>query len=89
VRFIPESYKKVKIQVYVPNDLLDAENKLDGEYIVFDPTGQQGIPTFTNAQRLGIGSPVIDIVRAVIKINKPIFPPKKVSEKKTNSKVAM
>ena len=89
IRFIPESYKKVKIQVYVPNDLLDAENKLHGEYVVFDPTGQQGIPTFTNAQRLGIGSPVIDIVRAVIKINKAIPPPKKTSPKKTNPKVEM
>jgi hypothetical protein len=89
VRFIPESYKKVRIQVYVPNDLLDAENKLDGEYLVFDPTGQQGIPTFTNAQRLGIGSPVFDIVRAVIKINKPLPPPKKVPQKKTNPKVEM
>jgi hypothetical protein len=82
VRFIPESYKKVRIQVYVPNDLLDAENKLNGEYVVYDPTGQQGIPTFTNAQRLGIGSPVIDIVRAVIKINKAIPPPKKLPPKK-------
>ena len=86
VRFIPESYKKVRIQVYVPNDLLDAENKLNGEYLVFDPTGQQGIPTFTNAQRLGIGSPVIDMVRAVIKINKTLPPPKNSQQKKTNPK---
>ena len=51
VRFIPESYKKVKIQVYVPDGLLDADGKLNGEYLVYDPTGQQGIPTYTNAQR--------------------------------------
>jgi hypothetical protein len=90
VRFIPESYKKVKIQVYVPNDLLDADNKLDGEYLVFDPTGQQGIPTFTNAQRLGIGAPVIvDIVRQVIKINKALPPPKKSPQKKTNPKAGI
>lgn len=90
VRFIPESYKKVKIQVYVPEGLLDAENKVDGEYLVFDPTGQQGIPTFTNAQRLGIGTPVIvDVVRAVIKINKAIPPPKKTAPKKTEPKVEM
>jgi hypothetical protein len=82
VRFIPESYKKVRIQVYVPDGLLDAENKLNGEYLVYDPTGQQGIPTFTNAQRLGIGSPVIDMVRAVIKINKAVPPPKKLPPKK-------
>jgi hypothetical protein len=87
VRFIPESYKKVKIQVYVPNDLLDADHKLNGEYVVFDPTGQQGIPTFTNAQRLGIGSTVIDIVREVIKINRPIPTPKKTPQQKANPKV--
>jgi hypothetical protein len=90
VRFFPESYKKVKIQVYVPGDLLDAENKLNGEYLVFDPTGQQGIPTFTNAQRLGIGAPaIIDMVRQVIKINKALPPPKKIPPKKNNSNVQM
>ena len=90
VRFIPESYKKVKIQVYVPDGLLDARDKLNGEYLVFDPTGQQGIPTFTNAQRLGIGAPVIvDVVRAVIKINKALPPPRKNIPKKTEPKVSM
>jgi hypothetical protein len=88
VRFVPESYKKVKIQVYVPDGLLDADAKLNGEYLVFDPTGQQGIPTFTNAQRLGIGAPVIvSIVRQVIKINKAIPPPKKVPQKKSDPKI--
>jgi hypothetical protein len=89
VRFLPESYKKVKIQVYVPDSLLDFDHKLNGEYVVFDPTGQQGIPTFTNAQRLGIGSPVIDMVRAVIKINKALPPPPKNPQKKTNPKLEM
>lgn len=90
VRFIPESYKKVKIQVYVPDGLLDADGKLNGEYLVFDPTGRQGIPTFTNAQRLGVGAPVIvGIVRQVIKINKAIPPPKKTPAKKNDPKVAM
>jgi hypothetical protein len=54
----------------VPDGLLDGEGKVNGEYLVFDPTGQQAIPAYTNAQRLGIGSPVIDIVRAIIKVNK-------------------
>lgn len=90
VRFIPESYKKVKIQVYVPDGLLDADGKLNGEYLVFDPTGQQGIPTYTNAQRLGIGAPVlVGVVRQVIQINKAIPPPaKKVPSKNPNPKVA-
>jgi hypothetical protein len=82
IRYFPASYKKVRIQVYVPDSLLDSDSKLDGEHVVFDPTGQQATPAFTNAQRLGIGSPVIDIVRAVIKINKQPAPPKKIPEKK-------
>ena len=83
VRYFPESYKKVKIQIYVPDSLLDAENKLNGEYVVFDPTGQQAIPAFTNAQRLGIGAPVIDVIRAVIKVNKKQPPPTPKQTKKT------
>ena len=81
IRYFPESYKKVRIQVYVPDGILDADNKLNGDYVVFDPTGQQATPAFTNAQRLGIGAPVIDIIRAVIKINKQQPPPKKQPEK--------
>lgn len=89
VRYFPESYKKVKIQVYVPDNILDAENKLNNEYVVFDPTGRQAIPAFTNAQRLGIGAPVIDMIRTVIKINKQPAPPKKIPEKNKNVKTAM
>jgi len=88
VRYFPESYRKVKIQVYVPDGLLNAENKLNNDYLVFDPTGQQAIPAFTNAQRLGIGSTVIvDMVRSVIKINKrPAPAPKKTPSKTDNPK---
>lgn len=76
IRYFPVSYKKVRIQVYVPDGLMDAEGKVNGEYVVFDPTGQQAIPAFTNAQRLGVGAPVIDIVRVIIKVNKrPNSPP--------------
>jgi hypothetical protein len=91
VRYFPASYKKVRIQVYVPDSLMDAQGKVDGEYVVFDPTGQQAIPAFTNAQRLGIGAPVLDIVRIIIEVNKrsnhPTTPPKKLPEKK-NTKTA-
>jgi hypothetical protein len=86
VRYFPESYKKVKIQVYVPDGLLDGDNKLNNDYLVFDPTGQQAIPAFTNAQRLGIGTTVIDMVRAVIKVNQRPNPPKKVPAKTDNPK---
>src|SRR5215218_6445000 len=89
VRYFPESYKKVKIQVYVPGNLLDADNKLNNEYVVFYPTGQQAIPAFTNAQRLGIGAPVLDIVRALIKINKQPSVPKKIPEKNKNPKTGV
>lgn len=82
VRYFPESYKKVRIQVYVPENLLDTEGKLGGEYLVFDPTGQQAIPAFTNAQRLGIGAPVIEIVRAIIRVNKKPGTPAKSPVKK-------
>lgn len=82
VRYFPVSYKKVRIQVYVPDSLMDAGAKLDGEYVVFDPTGQQAIPAFTNAQRLGIGAPVLDIVRVIIQVNKGSSHPKKLPEKK-------
>ena len=86
VRYFPASYKKVRIQVYVPDSLMDAQGKVDGEYMVFDPTGQQAIPAFTNAQRLGIGAPVLDIIRVIIEVNKrsnhPTNHPKKLPEKK-------
>lgn len=83
VRYFPESYKKVKIQVFVPDDLLDAEDKLNGEYVVFDPTGQQATPAFTNAQRLGIGAPVIiAVAKAIIQVNKKPAAPGKPSEKR-------
>lgn len=66
---------------------MDTEGKVDGEYVVFDPTGQQAIPAFTNAQRLGIGAPVLDIVRVIIQVNKRSNPPKKLPGKK-NTKTA-
>ena len=84
VRYFPESYKKLKVQVYVPNDILDKENKLNGDYLIFDPTGLEAIPAYTNAQRLGIGAPVIDIVRTVIKTNRQAPTPKKLPEKKSS-----
>jgi hypothetical protein len=82
VRYFPVSYKKVRIQVYVPDGVLDSAGKLAGEYLVFDPTGLQAIPANSNAQRLGVGGTVLDIVRAVIIINKGVNPPKRLPENK-------
>lgn len=70
VRYFPASYQKVRIQVYVPQELLNADGKVNGEYLVFDPTGQQAMPAFTNAQRLGVGGPLLDVVRVIIQVNK-------------------
>lgn len=83
LRYFPESYKKVRIQVYVPASLLDSNHQRDNEYVVFDPTGRQAIPAYTNAQRLGVGAPVLaDIVRKVIKIRKQQPLPPRIPEKK-------
>ena len=75
VRYFPVSYKKVRVQVYVPDDLIDSTGKVSGEYLVFDPTASQAIPANSNAQRLGIGGTVLDIVRVIIKVNKQTNPP--------------
>ena len=66
--------------MYVPDGAVDSAGKVAGEYLVFDPTGLQAIPANSNAQRLGIGGPVLDIVRAIIKINKENNPPKKLPD---------
>lgn len=83
VRYFPASYQQLRIQVFVPDSLLDKEGKVNGEYVVFDPTGKQAIPAFTNAQRLGIGAPVLaGIIRKVIQIKKSSEPEKKTQERK-------
>ena len=82
IRYFPESYKKVRMQVYVPDGLLDGEGKVGGEYVVFDPTGQQAIPAYTDAQRLGIGAPVLDIVKVIIQVHKKSGTVKKAPERK-------
>jgi len=88
VRYFPVSYQKVRIQVYVPDGVTDSTGKVAGEWLVFDPTGTQAIPANSNAQRLGIGGSVLDIVRAVIKINKGNNPPKRLPDNKKNRKSA-
>ena len=67
VRYIPNNYKQTRIQVYVPDSLADSAAQEPGDYIVFDPASWVVIPANSNAQRLGIGGPVLDIVRSVIR----------------------
>jgi len=70
LRYFPDSYKSVKIQVYVPEGLLDSTNKHDGKFILLDPVNMMAIPANSNAQRLGIGGPIKDVIRKVIIIAK-------------------
>ena len=67
VRYLPNNYKQTRIQVYVPDSIVDSTAHERGNYIVFDPTSWVVIPANSNAQRLGIGGPVLDIVRKVIR----------------------
>lgn len=64
VRYFPAGYQKVRIQVYVPDALVNSPEK----YILFDPVSMMAMPANSNAQKLGIGAPVIDIVRRIITI---------------------
>lgn len=86
VRYFPVSYQKIRIQVYVPEGVIDSTGKVSGEYLVFDPTASLAIPANSNAQRLGIGGPLLDIVRVVIKINKKSNPPTRFPDTKKNKK---
>ena len=61
--------------------------------MVFDPTGLQAIPANSNSQRLGVGGPVADIIKIIIKTNKganvpgPRMPePKRDPQPKSNPK---
>lgn len=86
IRYFPISYQKVKVQVYVPDGVVDSTGKAGAEYVVFNPTGLQVIPANSNSQRLGIGGPVFDIVRKVIRINKSRNLPKPLPGKPKETK---
>jgi hypothetical protein len=70
VRYFPNGYQNVKIQVYVPGGSVDSSGKKAGNYLLFDPVTMMAIPANSNAQRLGIGAPVVDVIRKVIQIQK-------------------
>jgi hypothetical protein len=67
VRYLPSNYSNSKIQVYVPANVGDSASQVRQEYTVFDPASTVVVPAHSNAQRLGVGGPIIDIVRVVIK----------------------
>ena len=81
LRYFPNGYQQVKIQVYVPKGTLDSSGMQEGNYLIFDPVTQMATPANSNAQRLGIGSPVADIIRKIIRIQKDIPTPKRPAPK--------
>jgi hypothetical protein len=87
LRYFPGSYQHVKVQVYVPEGTLAGKDP--GDYLLFDPVTMMAIPTNSNSQRLGIGAPVIDVVRKIIQIQQtpgnPKKPPVQPSNPKTQS----
>lgn len=72
LRYFPNGYQQVKIQVYVPDGTLDSTGKQDGHYLLFDPVNRMAAPANSNAQRLGIGAPVAEIIRKIIRIQKDV-----------------
>ncbi|HSB93212.1 MAG TPA: hypothetical protein VLC28_08850 [Flavitalea sp.] len=66
VRYLPGSYSNTRIQVYVPASIGDSTSMANQEYTLFDPASSVVVPAYSNAQRLGIGGPIIDIVRVII-----------------------
>lgn len=72
LRYFPNGYQQVKIQVYVPEGTLDSTGKQDGHYLLFDPVNRMAAPANSNAQRLGIGAPVAEIIRKIIRIQKDV-----------------
>jgi hypothetical protein len=79
IRYLPESYKKTTVQVYVPDSLMnnyrrsiqdehETVHHIADNYLVFDPSGLVIHSANSNAQRLGVGGPVKDVVKSVIKI---------------------
>jgi hypothetical protein len=83
LRYFPKGYQRVKVQVYVPEGLLDSAGLYHGQHLLFDPVSTMAIPANSNAQRLGIGAPVADVIRKVIQIHREMKPRREPSPKPT------
>ncbi|MEJ8820026.1 hypothetical protein [Lacibacter sp. H407] len=81
LRYFPNGYQQVKIQLYVPEGILDSSGMQHGNYLLFDPVNRMAAPANSNAQRLGIGAPVADIIRKIIRIQKDAPKPKQPTPK--------
>lgn len=75
LRYFPSGYQQVKIQVYVPKGTLDSAGMQNGHYLLFDPVNQMAVPANSNAQCLGIGAPVAEVIRKIIRIQQDIPKP--------------
>ena len=75
VRYFPSGYQQVKIQVYVPAGGSDT-SKESGHYLLFNPVTMMAVPANSNAQRLGIGAPMLDAIIKIIHITKGTSNPK-------------
>ena len=84
LRYFPSGYQHVKIQVYVPQGTLASEKNSDS-YLLFDPVTMMAIPANSNSQRLGIGAPVVDVIRKIINVQN-LPPPKRPPAKNQNPK---
>ena len=81
LRYFPNGYQQVKIQLYVPEGTLDSSGMQHGNYLLFDPVNRMAAPANSNAQRLGIGAPVAEIIRKIIRIQKEAPKPKQPTPK--------
>ncbi|RXK58861.1 hypothetical protein ESA94_15850 [Lacibacter luteus] len=77
LRYFPNGYQQVKVQVYVPKGTLDSTGMQEGNYLLFDPVNQMAVPANSNAQRLGIGAPVVEVIRKIIRIQRDVPVPTK------------
>lgn len=75
VRYLPSSYQKTRIQVYVPAGVSDSAAQAQNNFALFDPASLVVVPAYSNAQRLGVGGPVIDIVKVIIQTAGKNVPP--------------
>lgn len=76
VRYFPASYQQVKIQVYVPAAGVDTTGK-SSDVLLFNPAAMMAVPINSNAQRLGIGASVLDVVIKIIQVERRNPPPQK------------
>jgi hypothetical protein len=84
LRYFPSGYQHVKVQVYVPKGSIVSGNS--DNYLLFDPVTMMAIPANSNSQRLGIGAPVVDVIRKIIQVQKIPPPTKRPPVKSQNPK---